>query len=145
MVRLQCKEVWIHGARIRGPRTLYPPTKSQFDALISFLLSSPDEKIDCPLPIHGTPLNRPRWDSYEAFTRFHIFRDRYERKPPSIRPPRGCTYGSGRDWPEVNDEMFLLEQSRARHYGHPVDEEAVAAARERMEQVTPSSPYWRRS
>ncbi|RKK26191.1 hypothetical protein BFJ63_vAg6645 [Fusarium oxysporum f. sp. narcissi] len=33
----ECNAMWIHGDLIRGPRTLYSPTKEQFDALTRFL------------------------------------------------------------------------------------------------------------
>ncbi|KAM0350887.1 hypothetical protein HYE67_000893 [Fusarium culmorum] len=99
----ECKSMWIHGARLRGPRTLYPPTPDQFDSLINFLLSEPKEEAACPLPIHGINENRPRWHPYDALAKYHIFRDKYERKLPMEPPRQGCTLVNA-DWPELGDE-----------------------------------------
>lgn len=140
----QCNAMWIHGARRKGPKTLYPPTEEQFDALVAFLLAEPDHHatVPCPLPIHGTKLNRPRWDPDEAFAEHHIFRDRYERDVSPTRPARPCVIKDV-DWPEYEDHWFLFMQSQARYQGEVVDEEAVAAAQERLRNITPSSPLWR--
>lgn len=136
--------MWIHGARRKGPKTLYPPTEEQFKALVAFLLADSDhlEATPCPLPIHGTKINRPRWGADEAFAEHHIFRDRYERQVSVIRPPRPCVIKDV-DWPEHEDHWFLFMQSQARYQGEEVDEEAIAAAQERLKNITPSSPLWR--
>ncbi|KAF7563701.1 hypothetical protein G7046_g391 [Stylonectria norvegica] len=123
----ECNEMWIHGARYPGPKTLYPPTKDQYASLVKFLLSDPDEDVPCPLPIHGTPYNRPRWSADDAFQRFHIFRDRYERRIP-IPNPRFQPRITPIDWPEIGDEMTLVRAGQAQYSGEPVDEEEVAAA-----------------
>lgn len=133
--------MWIHGSKLKGPTTLYPPTPDQFDALISFLLAEPDDELPCPLPILGTRMNRPRWDAYDAITRFHIFRDKYERKVPTTRPEPGCVRG-GADWPEILDEHIVITAMQNRNWGAPVDEEELAAAEARLKEVTPSSPCW---
>lgn len=136
--------MWIHGARVNGPRTLYPPTEEQFNSLVHFLLadSSLSRSTPCPLPIHATSDNRPRWSSYEAFANHHIFRDRFERKLPPQRPPRPCML-KGIDWPEVDDDSYIFMQCQARLQGKAVDEEAVSAAQARLRNITPSSPLWR--
>ena len=138
--------MWIHSAQVKGPRTLYPPTPKQFDELVALLVADGDKRPHCPLPIHGTPENRPRWDAYRAFAEFHIFRDRYERK---LREPQLFEFSWGRphvpkiptDWPELDDE-FLLEQEL--WTGVPTDPKDVTAALERLRRVTPTSPCWRR-
>lgn len=114
----------------------------QFDALISFLLAKPDDELPCPLPILGTRMNRPRWDAYDAITRFHIFRDKYERKVPTTRPEPGCVRAGGADWPEILDEHIVITAMQNRRWGAPVDEEELAAAEARLKEVTPSSPCW---
>ncbi|KAH8734487.1 hypothetical protein BGZ61DRAFT_584469 [Ilyonectria robusta] len=137
----ECNSMWIHGSKYRGPKTLYPPMPEQFDALISFLLAKPDDEVPCPLPIFGTRMNRPRWDAYDAITRFHIFRDKYERKVPTTRPQPGRVQ-DGADWPEILDEHIVMTAMRHRRWGRPVDEEELAAAQARLKEVTPSSPCW---
>jgi len=127
--------MWIHGALSNGPNTRYPPTAKQFEAFVSFLLADGAERPHCPLPIHGTPQNRPRWDAY-AFTDFHIFRDRYERKIRPVQP--GRSFGPRRvvktvlDWPEMADEVFLIQKAQLHYSGVLSDEEAVSAAEERL-------------
>ncbi|RFU31839.1 hypothetical protein B7463_g4506, partial [Scytalidium lignicola] len=123
------------------PRTIYPPTTVQYEALLAFLLSMRDPKTPPPLPIYATRMNRWRYDPYGAMARFHIFRDRYERKLPESRPQGPSTQNSI-DWPEFIDEMFLIRQSIAHSRGEPIDDVAVAEANERMNQITPSSPCW---
>ncbi|KAJ4122918.1 hypothetical protein NW768_009908 [Fusarium equiseti] len=139
----ECKAMWIHGDLIKGPMTLYPPTKEQFDSLISFLMSPPDSVTKCPLPIHATKVNRPRWHPYDAFAEYHIFRDRYERKLPPQPPQQGCVR-DGVDWPELNDRQVLLLFGHVNDDGKPyVTEEECDAAEERIRNITPSSPLWR--
>ncbi|KAH7245732.1 hypothetical protein BKA59DRAFT_476168 [Fusarium tricinctum] len=134
-----CKALWIHGDLVRGPETLYPPTKEQFDVLIAFLTTPVQEDKICPFPIHGTRINRPRWHPYHAFAYHHIFRDRYERKLPPHPPQVGCV-GEGIDWPELNDRRILLLGGFS---DSGVGEDEYAAAEERIRNITPSSPLWR--
>ncbi|KPM42479.1 hypothetical protein AK830_g4052 [Neonectria ditissima] len=140
----QCKDLWIHGARARGPSTLYPPTPEQFNSLVNFLLADTEARktTPFPLPIHGTSQNIPRWRPYEAFVDQHIFRDRYERKLPAQRPEISFHRLRNVDWPELGDEMYLLGQYQEMWQGLPYDVEGVAAAQERLTKVTPSSPVW---
>jgi hypothetical protein len=135
--------MWIHGDLIRGPKTLYPPTKEQFESLIKFLISPPESIPECPLPIHGTKINRPRWHPYDAFAEYHIFRDRYERKLPPQPPRQGCVQ-NGVDWPELTDRQVLLLHGHVNDQGEPyVTEEECDAAEDRIRNITPSSPLWR--
>ncbi|XWW97770.1 hypothetical protein V2A60_005757 [Cordyceps javanica] len=94
-----------------------------------------------PLPILASADNRWRWDAWEAFSRFHIFRDRYERGiKPTTKPRKDCQ--SATDWPEIADELFLVNAMYDRREGKPVNENEVRAAEERLRQITPSSPVW---
>jgi hypothetical protein len=75
-------------------------------------------------------------------TRFNIFRDRYERKPPvGERPHRRCIT-SGLDWPEFDDEHLVTLLQWEASQGKPVDQADIDAAYGRMNQITPSSPLW---
>ncbi|KAM5346932.1 hypothetical protein ACJ41O_009937 [Fusarium nematophilum] len=140
----ECKSMWIHGARIWGPHTLYPPTPEQFESLVKFLLSRPDEEhAPCPLPIHGTKENRPRWHAWHAIARYHIFRDKYERHVSPEPPARHCVEVNA-DWPEMGDEWIVLNQDYIRSEGGKLSEEDIAAALARLREVTPSSPCYGR-
>jgi hypothetical protein len=135
--------MWIHGDLVQGPRTLYPPTAEQFSSLIAFLLAEPDHQPVCPLPIRATISNRPRWDSYHAFAKYHIFRDRYERVMPP-QPPKPRCVRSDLDWPELHDEYVLSQRGMLKTDGTPfVTEEQVTAAESGIYKITPSSPLWR--
>ncbi|KAK4115530.1 hypothetical protein N656DRAFT_834716 [Canariomyces notabilis] len=125
----ECRDVFLHPARFKGPRTIYPPTPKQYDALISFLLG-PSDGSDCPIPMHPTRENRWRYDPWDSMTRYHIFRDRHEREPNEV------------DWPELYDEQEILLANFRATQGEPVDQAAIDAAMERMKQITPSSPLW---
>lgn len=74
-------------------------------------------------------------------TRFNIFRDRYERKPPRGPKPQHRVKTTG-DWPELGDlhQVTLLQYEASQ--GKPVDQAEIDAAYKRMEQITPSSPLW---
>ncbi|KAM0541869.1 hypothetical protein ACHAPJ_013059 [Fusarium lateritium] len=138
----ECNAMWLHGFRMGGPTTLYPPTPTQFDSLVNFLLSSPSEDIPCPLPIPGTNDNRPRWHPYHALAQYHIFRDKYERKLPPEPPQEIGHRVYPIDWPELGDEWLIQNQNWIRSEGHELSEADVAAAQARLKEVTPSSPCW---
>ncbi|KAG8350465.1 hypothetical protein FVEN_g11422 [Fusarium venenatum] len=91
--------------------------------LISFLLSDPEETTTCPLPIHGTNESRPRWHPYDALAKYHVFRDKYERRLSLEPPKRECMLVNAH-WPELTDEYI------------------IAAASARLKEVTPLSPCW---
>ncbi|KAF5001165.1 hypothetical protein FGRMN_1189 [Fusarium graminum] len=133
------KAMWIHGDSIRYPRTLYPPTQEQFDSLTRFLTTPLEANPSCPLPIHGTRVNRPRWHPYHAFAYHHIFRDRYERTIPPYPPQPGCVE-SGIDWPKLDDKRILLLGGFS---DSDIDDDQYAAAEERIRNITPASPLWR--
>ena len=104
-------------------------------------LSDLDGNASCPLLIHATPDNRPRWDPQDAFTHFHIFRDRHEKRMLEGRPAHPCVQ-DGLDWPEIGDELFLIGVAHERRHGGVVDEGDIEAARERLKNITPTSPSW---
>ncbi|KAM3451882.1 hypothetical protein NHJ6243_009486 [Beauveria neobassiana] len=141
-----CKEVYLHSSLRNRAQTLYPPTPLQFDNLMRFLLSEAELGYvtpNPPLPILASADNRWRWDAWEAFSRFHIFRDRYEQriKPTTTTKPRkDCP--SVTDWPEIAYQLFLINAMYDRQAGKPVNENEVMAAKERLCQITPSSPVW---
>ncbi|RSL93329.1 hypothetical protein CEP52_013302 [Fusarium oligoseptatum] len=137
----ECKAIWMDGARWKGPHTLYPPTKDQFDSLVRFLLSEANEEVPCPFPIHGTDENRPRWHPWHAFSQYHIFRDRYEKKMGPDPPRPRCTLVLA-DWPETSDYWVAINHEILRREGATITDEDIAAAQLRLKEVTPSSPYW---
>lgn len=141
----QCNAMWIHGDLIRGPRTLYPPTQEQFDALIRFLTIPFEESARCPFPIHGSSVNRPRWHPYHTLAYYHIFRDKYERRLPPNPPQPGCVE-DGMDWPELDDRRLLLLGGFTNPRGESyVNDDEYTVATERIKNITPSSPLWRQS
>ncbi|KAL4731608.1 hypothetical protein ACLX1H_000583 [Fusarium chlamydosporum] len=139
---LECKELYLHAGRRAGPYTLFPPTTEQFQKLTNFLLedrTSPDEP-DCPLPLRATSENRWRWSAWDAIAQYHIFRDKYERRfsPTKPRP----NWRSSTDWPEIADDLFLVNAMHEHREGKIVDKEKIRAALENLKKVTPSSPCW---
>ncbi|KAI1362412.1 hypothetical protein F5Y08DRAFT_312047 [Xylaria arbuscula] len=140
----ECKEIWLDPSHSRGPTTMYSPTVDQLEDLMKFLRSDPGEPASCPLPIRASKLNRPRFYRYHATKYFHIFRDRYDsRLPERFVDPGGCVLWPG-DWPEIEDEYFLFAHPmESLQNGTPIDEAAMAAAKERLKNITPSSPLWR--
>jgi hypothetical protein len=136
--------MWLHSDILEGPSTLYPPTQGQFESLLRFLLAEEDAnpKPECPLPIHGTPANRPRWHPHHAFADYHIFRDRYERNVGAHPPVFGCA-PLAKDWPELQDRsMILLEGDIDMDGSQMVTDEQVAKAKANIGNITPSSPLW---
>ncbi|KAK4152684.1 hypothetical protein C8A00DRAFT_34599 [Chaetomidium leptoderma] len=83
-----------------------------YAALMDFPLGpTPAADSACPVPIRATE-NRWRYDPWDPMTRFNIFRDSYERKPPKGQKPHHCVK-SLRNWPELGDEhpVTLLHSS----------------------------------
>ncbi|KAK3360753.1 hypothetical protein B0T25DRAFT_588984 [Lasiosphaeria hispida] len=139
----ECRDVFLHSCYVNGPATIHPPTPRQYDALISFLVTPANPDISCPLPIHATSENRWRWDPFDAITKYHIFRDRYERKPPRSSIKDGCVHRAS-NWPETGDEMiYTLKQYRAAQGEESFDQAERERLEENMNKITPSSPLWR--
>ncbi|KAH7129168.1 hypothetical protein EDB81DRAFT_871782 [Dactylonectria macrodidyma] len=138
----ECREVYLHAGRRGGPYTLFPPTAEQFERLMEFLLSKRDSsaETESPLPIRATSENRWRWDAWDSIAQYHIFRDKYERFISPAKPP--TSYRSSVDWPEIADDLYLIDAMHKHYEGKVVDKEKIQAALERLKQVTPSSPVW---
>lgn len=142
----------MHACRKSSTRTLFALTPEQFDQLTHFLLDDEDseagERPDalrqeltappCPLPMVATLENRWRWDPWDAFARFHIFRDRVADTKPKFR--QRCHRVS--DWPELGDQMLLDHWDYERRQGGYVDEKAINSLERSIKMVTPSSPLW---
>ncbi|KAF5630985.1 uncharacterized protein FTJAE_8065 [Fusarium tjaetaba] len=140
--RLPCNELYLHASRRVGPYTLFPLTTAQFERFVDFLLADTEESAASrsPLPFRATSENRWRWHSWDAITRYHIFRDKYERTVQPTKPTGGVK--SSVDWPEIADELYLIGAMHDYWDGQPVDKDKVREALENLQQVTPSSPVW---
>ncbi|KAI1656698.1 hypothetical protein F4813DRAFT_397277 [Daldinia decipiens] len=136
----ECDGMYLHSDRRNSPYTIFPPTETQFENLVDFLLSPTADPSRCPLPITCTADNKWRWEPYEAMAYYHIFRDRYERKLPEDY--RYSDVQSARNWPEVNDRYIDFQQQMAKREELPVDEDAWKAAKDNLRKITPSSPAW---
>ncbi|KAF5670125.1 hypothetical protein FCIRC_9033 [Fusarium circinatum] len=139
----ESRQIYFHGCRRKGPRTIYPPTDQQFEQMIQFLLDETENHDTAsanPFPILATPQNRWRWDPWDAMALYNIYRDRFERK---ISPSKGkpCVLNSI-DWPEIKDDLYLINAMHERLEGKSVDEDEIAAAKEGLTKITPSSPLW---
>lgn len=145
---LQCRDLFLHPARLDGPSTIFAPTPAQYAVMIHFLLESTPSRSHsppCPFPIIPTSENRWRYDPWDSMTRFNIFRDRYERRPPQGPKPHRCVR-SPVDWPELGDEHTITLLQYEASIGKLVDQAEIDAAYERMNyMITPSSPLWPRS
>ncbi|KAF4436681.1 hypothetical protein FACUT_6276 [Fusarium acutatum] len=139
----QSRQVYFHGCRRKGPRTIYPRTDQQFGQMIKFLLDE-NESYDTasahPFPILATPQNRWRWDPWDAMAHYNIYRDRFERK---ISDSKGklCVLNSI-DWHEIKDDLYIINAMHERLEGKSVDEDEIAVANEGLTKITPSSPLW---
>ncbi|KAG5763397.1 hypothetical protein H9Q72_008499 [Fusarium xylarioides] len=138
----ECNELYLHASRRVGPYTLFPLTTAQFERFVDFLLGDTEESAASrsPLPFRATSENRWRWHSWDAITRYHIFRDKYERSVQPTKPIGGVK--SSVDWPEIGDELYLIGAMHDYWDGQPVDKDKVREALEHLQQVTPSSPVW---
>ncbi|KAF5536510.1 hypothetical protein FNAPI_11720 [Fusarium napiforme] len=137
-----CNELYLHASRRVGPYTLFPLTTAQFERFVDFLLGDTEDSAasQSPLPFRATSENRWRWHSWDAITRYHIFRDKYERTVQPTKPTGGVK--SSVDWPEIGDELYLIGAMHDYWDGQPVDKDKVREALENLQQVTPSSPVW---
>lgn len=140
--------MYLHGSSIKAPFTLFPPTADQFESLAQFLLSPLEDAQNTlgnssgPLPIQASALNGWRYHPDDAMSRYHIFRDRYERiEPPTVR--WSSYIRNAKNWPETGYEMTLMLLEIDRRDGKPVDEAKIAEAQEGIKRITPSSPNWR--
>ncbi|KLO90767.1 uncharacterized protein LW93_062 [Fusarium fujikuroi] len=138
----ECNELYLHASRRVGPFTLFPLTTAQFEGFVDFLLGDTEEPATSrsPLPFRATSENRWRWHNWDTITRYHIFRDKYERTVQPTKPVGGVK--SSVDWPEIGDELYLIGAMQDYWDGQPVDKDKVREALEHLQQVTPSSPVW---
>lgn len=132
--------MYFHESLDLGPTTIYPLTPDQFQNLIAFLLSNTSDTA-CPIPMHATKLNRPRYSSYHAMKYFKISRNRYERRLP-LEYRTGCT-SSSIDYPEIEDQFWILDHLSKVGMGKPTDEAEYEVVKERLKKISPSSPHWR--
>jgi hypothetical protein len=139
---VQCRDLFLHPAGRSGPRTIFPPTPEQYDALITFLLA-PSTGTECPLPIPATSANRWRYDPWDCMTRFNIFRDCFERNQGTGLDEPVRNSSSAVDWPELDDVDMVVGLQKDAQAGGTLDQAAMAAALGRLKQITPSSPIWR--
>ncbi|KAI0145631.1 hypothetical protein GGR57DRAFT_480146 [Xylariaceae sp. FL1272] len=138
-----CNNIWLDPNHRPGPTTMYSPTPEQFNTLVQFLLSDRSSTTECPLPIRASNLNRPRFYRYHATKYFHIFRDKYDSRLPAwFLDTSGCARNP-RDFPELEDEHKLLDLTMSAYQsGTQPDDHAVAAIKESLKNITPSSPLW---
>ncbi|RYC91895.1 hypothetical protein BFJ63_vAg5338 [Fusarium oxysporum f. sp. narcissi] len=139
----ESRQIYFHGCRRKGPRTIYTPIDQQFEQMIQFLLDeseSHDTASAHPFPVLATSQNRWRWDPWEAMAHYNIYRDRFERKISSSKG-KLCVLNSI-DWPEVKDDLYLINAMLDQLGGKPVDEDKIASAKEGLTKITPSSPLW---
>lgn len=136
----ECNGIYLHNPK--SASTIAPPTERQFSDLLDFLLSpSPSPQIDtslCPLPIRITLENKWRWHDYRGKADHHIFKFRHEipREPPF----RDHCVINPKDWPEYGDWALIEEETMKPLDGGVCDAVLVAAAMERMRQIsTPTS------
>ncbi|CRK38943.1 hypothetical protein BN1708_007913 [Verticillium longisporum] len=152
----ECREIYMHACFPGSPRTLFALTSKQFGELIHFLLDEDGELSDgsnessaqvestaqCPLPIRATSENRWRWDPWDAIARFHVFRDKYERKVAEYKPIHLQPARRTGDWPELGDQMLLDVCEYERQQGTHVDQAMIDRLKMSIKMVTPSSPLW---
>lgn len=68
-------------------RLIFQPSEEQLDRLCAFLQTPIPEEDEIISPLPLTPEKRARRvDPWGAFESLNIFRNRYERKLPEIRP-----------------------------------------------------------
>ncbi|KAI1070987.1 hypothetical protein LB507_011069, partial [Fusarium sp. FIESC RH6] len=139
---VECKELYLHAGLLSGPYTLFPLTTEQFQSLLDFLLrdDSGTKKPENPLPLRATSRNKWRWSEWDAIALHHIFRDKYERSFSPSRPRPD--YRSSMDWPEIADDLYLINEMHNHRNGEPIDKERIRTALENLKQITPSSPCW---
>ena len=46
------------------------------------------------------------------------------------------------DWPEIADDLYLINEMHNHRNGEPIDKEKIRTALENLKQITPSSPCW---
>lgn len=148
----QCNELLIHGNLRTRPHTIYPPTAEQWDALVAFLswdataapMHNNDAPPPCPLPLHATRDNLPRYTPYFAMKYQHIFRDRFAfRLPARYEPPAGrCVQGpTDVSYPECEDWVWIILSMGQQAGGEAIDEEEMERRKNVLRACQPGNPY----
>ncbi|KPM43020.1 hypothetical protein AK830_g3543 [Neonectria ditissima] len=76
-------DVYLHSDRRDVTYRIFKLLDEQKHSLVQFLLSDVTPPPSCPLPLLGDVHNRERVDPEEPITSTGIYRDEWERKPPS--------------------------------------------------------------
>ncbi|KAL2258386.1 hypothetical protein VTK26DRAFT_8322 [Humicola hyalothermophila] len=98
----ECRDIYFHSGRQGTTFRIWKLLDSQFGDMIDFLLA--ENPSASPFPILASQHNRDRHDPWDAIALHHIFRDRWERKFPSVKP-EGRDVRSVTDYPEL-EELF---------------------------------------
>ena len=112
--------VYFHSCRDRVTDRPYQLLDEQQELLLSFLLGSDTSSClpsssappPCPLPILGGKQNRTRVDYITAITRDQIYRDIWERKPPTKQMIRLLQRRPQDeiDYPEIRDHFLRIQE-----------------------------------
>ncbi|KAK4457230.1 hypothetical protein QBC42DRAFT_213158 [Cladorrhinum samala] len=105
----ECNDVYFHSARLETTDRIWRLLDSQFDDLISYLLSESGSPRHPPFPIQASRHNRHRFDDWDAIAMHHIFRDPWERKFPLTKPNNGRDVITECDYPEQGDMLDRLD------------------------------------
>jgi len=74
---------WFYGCRENVTYRYFQLLDEQQQAMVGFFLADNPSQATCPLPIIGDKNNRVRVDFWTALTERFIYRDIWERKPPT--------------------------------------------------------------
>ncbi|UNI24005.1 hypothetical protein JDV02_009786 [Purpureocillium takamizusanense] len=143
----ECKELLIHGDIRDGPSTIFPPTPTQWDALVAFM--SWDSAADvgdepppaCPLPLRATRDNVPRYTPYFAMKYQHIFRDRFAICLPPRYDPPNTRHLTEVDYPSRDDYFWVLQRLMERWNGAAIDEDEMRRREEVLRACQPGNPF----
>ncbi|POR31120.1 Uncharacterized protein TPAR_08694 [Tolypocladium paradoxum] len=140
---LECNELLIHGSLREGPMTIYPLTNSQWHAFASFLTSdaAAAANMPCPLPLQATSQNLPRYTLYFAMKYQHIFRDRFAFRLPARFEFPDSRDISEVDYPEREDNDWVITHTLDRYQGKQIDEEEMARRIAVLHSCQPGNPY----
>ncbi|KAK4173891.1 hypothetical protein QBC36DRAFT_50336 [Triangularia setosa] len=100
----ECNDIYFHSGRVKGTFRIWKLLDSQFDGLVSFLMS--DDVTPRPpisFPILASRDNGHRHDPWDAIALHNIYRDPWERKFPDTKPEEWRNVRSIGDYPELRD------------------------------------------
>jgi hypothetical protein len=105
---LQPPNVYFYSCRNRVTLRYYQLRDEQQQSMVDFFLAEDPHKATCPLPMLADANNRVRVDAHVAVLRRRIYRDVWERRPPTAENVRWC---EGRPKDEIdhpeNREILL--------------------------------------